>query len=65
MNEQFQYSVRKHFDREIQEPEEYMIDQKTWIIGVKEECENIQVVENVYCIQACVFVEMQKWLEEL
>lgn len=60
MNEQFQYSVRKHFDREIQEPEEYMIDQKTWIIGVKEECENIQVVENVYCIQACVFVEMQK-----
>lgn len=50
----------------IQEPEDYMIDWKTWIMGVKEECENIQVVENaVNCVQACVFVEMQKWLPEL
>lgn len=45
----------------IQEPEDYMIDGKTWIVGVKEECGNIQVIEKVvYRLQACMFVERQK-----
>lgn len=45
----------------LQEPEDYMIDGKTWIVGVKEECENIQVIEKVvYCLRACMFVERQK-----
>lgn len=59
MNEQFQYSMRKCFDRENSGAMGLVIDQKTWIVGVKEECGKIRVVGNVaYGVQMCVFVHM-------